>query len=230
MRRKQDGEIPLKSIFCAVCARTHRIVGIDIDVSFLTGAAVKSRQKSVVASRENNVRIFGMRSDPSGFAAADREPIACRDRKTIRTRGYADRRIILLGSINVVRKIVVGGDAVKLRRRLILLRPTGGAVNAHVCTAIVSVDHPVWVIRTDPKIMIVTVRNADIRKSASAVDRSVKPDIEDVNRIFVSRIRVNPIEIPGPLPNIGVIANFLPSFAAVVRSKKPALFGLDHRP
>ena len=58
----------------------------------------------------------------------------------------------------------------------------------------------------------------------------MKLDVQDINGILIFGVGVNAIEIPRPLPDIGCVTDLLPCFAAVVRSKEPAVLGFDHCP
>src|ERR1044072_7819985 len=85
--------------------------------------------------------------------------------------------------IDVVRKIVIERDAIKLRRRLILLSPAPAAVERNVRAAVVALDHAVRIVRSDPKIVIVSVRHLNVRVRAASIIRTIETRIQDVNRI-----------------------------------------------
>ena len=128
MRRKEDRVIPLKAVFHRFRARAHRIVGIDVDRAQLFRAVIVARQIAAVTSRKNNVGIFRMRRDPARFAAADIIPMRLVDAEIRRSARNFDGRIVLLCAVNIVWKIIIDRDAVKLRGRLILFRPIFPAV------------------------------------------------------------------------------------------------------
>src|SRR5512145_1617256 len=108
---------------------------------------------------------------PTGFAPGGLFPISNGDAGAGRAAGDLDRRIVLLRAIDVIGEIIVERDAVELRGRLILLRPVFAAVERDVRAAVVGVDHSVWVVRRDPKVVMIAVRRLDRRVRAPAVNR-----------------------------------------------------------
>ena len=110
-----------------------------------------------------------------------------------RARRNSHGRIILLRAVNVIWKIIVGRDAIKLRRRLILFRPVFAAVERNVRAAVVAFDHSLIIVRRNPQVVIVRVRRADGRKSSAAVNRFMKLHVQNINRVGVLRVGVNAV-------------------------------------
>src|SRR6266481_2684147 len=116
-----------------------------------------------------------MHGDKSAFPGAGVGAVTEGDGAPDGGAGRRDRRVVLLRGIDAVGILVVDVDAIKLRRRLVVdRRPRLAAVEAYAGAAIVAFDHPVWVTRIDPEIMIVAVRCLDLRKAGAAVGRFPK--------------------------------------------------------
>src|SRR5581483_9392407 len=92
----------------------HRIIGPRIDVAQRAGLGVEARDQVAVGARINDRRVARVGGDPAAFAAADVVPVALGDAAASAGRG-ADRGIILLGAVGVIRKIVIERDAIELR-------------------------------------------------------------------------------------------------------------------
>ncbi len=183
----------------------------DIDFSLDAGAVdvtrllrIVERQVGALAARDV---VEVLPADPAGRGARD-----------------ADRRVVLLAAVDVVRELVVGDHAVELRRRLVLLRrPARAAVEADVRAAVVRVDHHVVVGRVDPQVVIVAMRNAHGRERAPSVDRAHERSIEHDDRVLVLRIGKDLHVVPGASLDRAVLAQVLPAAAAVVGTIEPAL-------
>ncbi len=169
MWRKHYREVPLKPVLQNVGAGAHRVVWIRTDVAFLARAMIVSSRQPTVRTCENDIRVFWRRRDPARLAAADVEPVARADAVSSRATRDAHRGIVLLRAVDVVWKIVVNRDAIKLRRGLVLIGPASAAVERNVCAAVVALNHPVWIVRSDPEIVVVAVWNGDGAVSAAAV-------------------------------------------------------------
>src|SRR6185436_18259745 len=125
---KQYREVPLKAILQNVGARTHRIVRVRVDVAKLSGALIETRRQTTVRPGEHDIRIFRRRRNPARLTATDVVPIARADTAFSRATRDAYSRVVLLRAVDVVRKIVVERDAIKLRRGLVLFGPSPAAV------------------------------------------------------------------------------------------------------
>src|SRR6266403_9400 len=81
-----------------------------------------------------------------------------------------DRGVVLLCGINAIGILVVGVDAIELRRRLVVNRRPGlAAVAAHAGAAVVAFDHTVRIGGIDPEVVVVAVRRLDFREARAAV-------------------------------------------------------------
>ena len=96
--------------------------GPFLDALRLAGAAIEAREDGPLVVGVNDVRIARVGDDVAAFAAADGIPIAAIDVAVVAAGADADRGIVLLGAIDSVEKIIVGGDVIKLRGWLVALR------------------------------------------------------------------------------------------------------------
>src|ERR1700682_4583311 len=87
-------------------------------------------------------------------------PIALADGGLVCSAPDGNTPAILLGTIDSIVKIIVGGDVVELRGRLIILeRPSNPAVDRDRGAPIVGLDHTLGSGGINPWLVIVTVRN-----------------------------------------------------------------------
>src|SRR4029077_3400236 len=106
----------------------------------------------------NDVRIARVRDDVAAFAPANGVPVAAIDEAVVAARSNADGRIVLLGAVYAVQKIVVGGDVVELRGRLVILRgPIFSPVHGDGGTAVVAVDEAIGIVGINPEGVVVAV-------------------------------------------------------------------------
>src|SRR5215471_15435582 len=121
---------------------------------------VMPRDEPEVVSRVNDLRIFGIRRDPPRLATSDGVPVRYADTEIGRAARDSDRRVVLLRAVQPIREPVVGRDAIELSRRLIVLRGPGPtAVERDRRAAVVAEDHSVRIVRVDPEIVVVAMRN-----------------------------------------------------------------------
>ena len=67
--------------------------------------------------------------------------------------------VVLLRSVHVIQKLVVGRHVVELRRRLVVLRrPALSAIHSDRRPAIVAVNHSRRIYRIDPQSVMIAVR------------------------------------------------------------------------
>ena len=130
--------------------------------------------------------------------------------------------------VDVVWKIIVRRDAIKLRRRLILLGPTRTGSETDVRSTIVAVYHPFRIIWSDPEIVVVTVRHADGRKGSAAINGFMKSDVQNIDGVFILCIGVNSVVVPRALAYRSTLTDSLPGVTRIVRGKETAIFILDH--
>ena len=118
----------------------------------------------------DDVRIFGMYGDKAAFPGAGIGAVAERDGTPGGGARRRDRGVVLLCGINAIGILVVGVDAIELRRRLVVDRRPGlAAVAAHAGAAVVAFDHTVRIGGIDPEVVVVAVRRLDFREARAAV-------------------------------------------------------------
>src|SRR5687768_14700726 len=110
-------------------------------------------------------------------------PIARPDAAARRATLDAYGRVVLLRAVDVVRKIVIDRDAIKLCGGLILFGPASPAVESDVGAAVVALDHAVRIVRSDPQIVIIAVRHLNRAVRAPAVIRAKELNIQNVDGI-----------------------------------------------
>src|SRR5205814_6863802 len=120
-----------------------------------------------------DVRIFWIRHDWASLASWTSAPVSQAHR--VGLTGNNDGRVVLLRSVELVRKLIISPNAVDLRGRLIhLRRPLAPTIVRDVRAAIVRLNDDFAVFRTDPNVMIVAVWRAKDRKGLAAVRRFPK--------------------------------------------------------
>src|SRR5215470_347607 len=91
-----------------------------------------------------DVRIFGMHGDKAAFPGAGIGAVAKGDGTPDGGAGRRDCGVVLLRRVDAIGILVVGVDAIELRRRLVVdRRPSPATVAAHAGAAIVAFDHPI---------------------------------------------------------------------------------------
>src|SRR6478672_7701897 len=90
----------------------------------------------------NNFRIARIRRNVAALAAAYGIP-TCAVNSAWRRAGNGHGRVVLLRSVEVIRKTIVGDYVIELRCRLVgLPGPTGAAIRAYVGSAVIGTIHP----------------------------------------------------------------------------------------
>src|SRR5690242_11925258 len=130
---------------------------------------IGSRRETAVGTGVHDLRIFRRRRDPARLAATDVVPIARADAAFSRAARDAHGGVVLLRAVDVVRKIVVEGHAIELRRRLILFGPTAAAIQRDIRATVVTLDHAIGIVGRDPKIVVIAVRYGNAGERAAAV-------------------------------------------------------------
>jgi len=170
VRRNHDGHRPGVPIFLMLRRVAVGILGPFLDALGLAGAAIEAREDGAFVVGVNDVRIARVGNDVAAFAAAHGVPIALEDRSVIAARANAERRVVLLRAVDAILKVVVGGDVVKLRGRLIVLRsPVFAAVDADGGAAVVAVDHAIGIVGIDPESVIVAMGGIEACEGLAAV-------------------------------------------------------------
>jgi len=178
VRRKDDRECPGKAVSHVLGCDSKRCLGPDIHQLDLPGAVVVALQRPSAAGAGadrtaiDDVRIFGMHGDKAAFSGAGICAVPEGDGTPGGGTGDGNRGVILLCGIDAIGILVVGVDAIELRRRLVVDRRPGlAAVAAYAGAAVVAFDHPVRISRIDPEIMVVAMRRLNFREARPAVGR-----------------------------------------------------------
>src|SRR5687768_473438 len=94
----------------------------------------------------------------SAFSACGFFPILLCNGRSIGSMQNSYGGVILLRTVNAVRKVIVGDDAIKLGCWLIVIcRPVDTRVVTNLCSSIVGNDHPLIILRSDPQIVMIAV-------------------------------------------------------------------------
>ena len=112
--------------------------------------------------------------------------------------------VVLLGTVNPIREVIIGDDVVELARRLVVPRaPRLPTIDGDDDALVASENHAVVVDRIDPqRVEIVTGRIAlDRGEGLAAVGRAIRRRIHDVHDIGILRIGGDAAEIPAALPD-----------------------------
>ncbi len=174
VRRKDNRLGPLKAVFDIGGRPADGIHGPWIDRLHLTSAVIVARDFAAVRAGVHDLRIVGIGSDVAAFAAPDVVPIRTVDSAVCAGAGDAHGGVVLLRSVDVVRKPIVSGDVIKLRGRLVVnAGPALRAVGRDGGAAIVPVDEALWVCGIDPKAVVVAVRHTQHVEGFAAVVRTV---------------------------------------------------------
>jgi hypothetical protein len=192
---------------------------------------ILSGQKASVAPPVNDLIVTRVGRDPSTLPPGRRLPIELSDRGAVAAVPDPDGRVVLLCAIDAPRKAVVGSHAIELGRRLVVV---GGevlaAVESDLCTPIIP-DHEVpGLLRVDPQVMVVAVWRLDRLEGLSAVLRLPEANVEDVDRILVTRVSVDPGVVPGALAELALVVDPSPGLPRVFAPKDSSIFGFHDRP
>src|ERR1700756_186062 len=151
----------------------------------------------------DDVRIFGMHGDKAAFPGAGIGAVAEGDGAPDGGAGRRDRGVVLLRGVDAIGILVVGVDAIELRRWLVVDRRPGlPTVAAYAGAAVVAFDHPVGIGRIDPEIVVVAVRRLDLDEARAPVGRFPKRQIGDIDRLAVTGIGEDVGVVPGPVHQI----------------------------
>ena len=216
MRRVHGRRGPLHPVLHRTRAFARARLGPHHDVPRLSGPAVVAREDSLVVAREDHVGIVGANRDVPGLATADREAVGRGDPGDRGAARDGHRGVVLLGTVDAIRRLVIRDHVIELGRRLVVdRRPALTAVERDDRAAVVPVDDPLRIVRVDPEIVMVAVRDRHLHERLAAIVRSPGVDVQHPRRLGILRIRVDVVVIPSTLPQVAVLAAALPVVAAV---------------
>src|SRR5256885_5512552 len=92
------------------------------DVAQVAGAVIVARHLPAVGIGVDDLRVARVGCDVAAFAPADLIPVLPADDALVVTAGDGDGAVVLLRAVDAIRPVVVHGDVIELRRRLIVLR------------------------------------------------------------------------------------------------------------
>ena len=215
--REHDRFGPLETVLQISHPPADHVARPRIDRLRLLGVMIVAGNVSAIRTGINDLGVLGIGSDIAAFTAADLVKVALIDAAAGTRRGNRDRGIILLRSVQPVGKSVVGSDVVELRRWLVVERgPTGAAVGGNGCPAVVAVDQTPRIVGINPEAMVITMRRVDGVESLSAIDRSVRACVQDVNHIGILGIGEHVCVIPGALTVTPILIDEFPFLAPVI--------------
>src|SRR5690348_15970005 len=189
---------------------------------------VEARDQAIIGAGVDDIGILGVWNDKAGLAAADFVPIRAIDDAVIAAAGDSYRGIVLLRSIDSIRKSVVGSNVVELRGWLIRLRgPALPAVVRYGGAAIVRIDHPFRMSRIDPQAVVISMRSPKSVEGVTAVGGTVNGRVQHVDRIHIFWIGEDVMEVPGALREAMIWIDELPGVAGVLATVDAALLRFD---
>ena len=117
----------------------------------LLGLLVPASQHPFAGSGVDDVGIARIGHNIAAFSSAHFVPVLPADITIVCPAGDGDCRVVLLGAINVVEKLVVGGYVVELRGWLVVLRAPGlSAVDTDRGSAVIAIDHAARICGINP--------------------------------------------------------------------------------
>src|SRR2546429_3204559 len=98
------------------------------------------------------LRVARVGSDVASFAPADLIPVLRADDALVVAAGDGDGAVVLLCAVDAIRPVVVDGDVIELRCRLVVLRsPAPAAIDGNRRAAVVAIDQPPGIAGVDPQ-------------------------------------------------------------------------------
>ena len=228
---EEDREVPLEAVLHALGAGAHGVVRPDVDGAVQVPVVVESGEEAAIAAAVDDVVVDRVRRQMGALAAGGGFPVALADEAAGGADADADGRIVLLGPVDAVGEMVVCGDAVELRRRLVHVgRPAFAGIVADLGAAVVADDEPAGVLRGDPEVVVVAVRRVLGLEGAPAIGGDVVGDVHDVHPVDVFGVGVDAGVVPGALAQAAVGIGPLPRLAGIVRAVDAALVVLQDGP
>src|SRR5579884_1467543 len=135
------------------------------------------------------------------------------------------------GAVDVVGRPRVHGDVVHLGGGLVVeARPRHAAVEGDGGPAVVALDHAPRVVRVNPQVVVVAVRDGHVLEDLAAVVRAPQADVEHPDGLGVLRIGDDVHVVPGALAQLALLGELVPVLTAVVGAVHRALLALDDGP
>src|SRR5690606_1157458 len=158
VRRYKYGKVPLKAILCSLRPMSHRVIGPHIDITLFTGSTIYTGEIATIVSAVNNIIVPRIDSQVTTFAPCGGFPVALGNRPRIRAMEYSYCRIVLLCTIDAIRKMIVGNNTVELCGRLVVIcGPVFTTIKRNLRPSVITDDHPLIVLRRNPQVVMVAV-------------------------------------------------------------------------
>ncbi len=213
-RREHLRQRPGFALRIARIGRRQRAAERGHDVQVLVAA--------LCASAEEEVAVLRIRHDGHALAREARRVPVTKVQQTIMRPGrrrYAAR--VLLRTVKRVRKAIVRGDVVDLRRRLVVPRaPALASVDAHHRTLVAAQHHAVAVVRVHPHLVVVVAarRALDRKERLARVVAFEGAGIDHVQLVRVLRVYRYRLEVPAAPPQPLLVIDAGPGCSGIVRA------------
>ena len=231
LRARGHGRRPVKTVPELVGGHGEPHLGIWLDRAADHARHVELLDDALIAAAVDAHRVLGIEGRHGTLAAADVEPVALTDPLPVGAAQDADRRIVLLPAIHAIRKLVVGVDAVELRRRLVVERaPRLAVVHRDLATAVIPHDPETRVGGVHPQGVRIAVLRRDNGEGLAAIGALHQRRVEHKDALGVPRVGDQVDVVPGAGAEDAVLVELRPGLAGVVGPVESATVGLDHRP
>ena len=226
MGRQQDREGVVEPILHVLHWRAELVFGPDADGGGLARPPVVAHDGGAIASVHD--AAVGLDRRLSALATADPLP---GDGAAGGPARHREVRVVVLGGVDPIGKLIVDSQAEQASRWLIVYRrPRGASVQRDGGAPVVAFDHPVGVFRIDPHRVMVAVGHGQGCEGCSSVRRFPKPIGLHIHGVRILRVGDHVGVGPGVAPPVGLLEDALPRLAAVIRAEQGAIVRLDHRP
>ncbi len=209
-RRKNNRKRARIAIFAAA-NRLRRNLRVLADV------LLRSREPVAI----KNVRIERIDGDVSILENPDQMPIAKRNLAVIAAALRRHGAAFLLRAVNPIRKTIVGGDVIKLRRWLVVpTAPRRAAIHADDRALIGAERDDLRMFRADPNALVIVAagRAFESHKCFSAVRGFPRRGVRHVNHVRIVRRHRNSHRARAAAANAAVGVYLLPGLACIVRA------------
>src|SRR4030095_12106123 len=117
-------------------------------------------------------------NDKAALAAPGLEPVFARNYAALAAARDADVGVVLWRAVDVIRKRIVHGDVIELRRRLVIhCRPGLAPIDRDAGAAVVGIRDSLASLRIDPKPVMIAMACWEEVKSLAAIDRAEEPGV-----------------------------------------------------
>src|SRR5260370_38157609 len=142
--------------------------------------------------------------------------MVCGDCGVIGSAGKHEGFAVLLRCVGVVGDLIVDGDVIELRGRLVVPGgPGGSTIDADADALIGGLDHARGVFRIDPQRMIVVAAGRTFQhgEGFAAVGGTIDCDVRQVYDVGIAWIDGDATEVPGAAVDARIGGDLCPGFA-----------------